>query len=149
MSTYFSKTRLLVHPMASNPPMPKISSQSLSMAKSQNSQNEGKLSILLKLASEGKGPQKDDEGEDQTEYVSEGSLKLGDFYKLYKNHTQSMGNLQSPREAMKKLQLSPSYINPSKKLTKIKLDDFIGKFFGNLKVNFGYSLLQSEEYRSQ
>jgi hypothetical protein len=127
MSSYFSKTRLLIHPFATNPPMPKLSPESMTMTGNigiyTNNKNEGKLSTLLKLASD--VAPLENENMPPIGFGMNSSLSLGDLNSIYFTQTTT-NTLHSPREALKKLKLSPSYIDPNKKLDKIKLDDFIG-----------------------
>ncbi|CAI2364391.1 unnamed protein product [Moneuplotes crassus] len=97
--------------------MPRITSESIQMSQNSNIGDDGKLQTLLKLANE--EPQNA-----SIETSMNKSLSLGDLVHKYQAQN-SFGVPISPREALKKLKLSPSYINPSKKLSRIKLDDFV------------------------
>ena len=129
MSSYFSKTKLLVHPLSNNAAMPRFNSDSFSMSGNSKIDDEGKLSTLLKLTSGQNG--------ETSELPQHSSLippigltgKVGSMSQknlhgsVFQSHSTS--SLMSPREAQKKLKLSPSYINPSKKTENIKLEDFV------------------------
>ena len=129
MSSYFSKTRLLVHPLSNNAAMPRFNSDSFTMSGASRIDDEGKLSTLLKLTS--------GQNTELSEIPHHGTLvppigltgKVGSMSQknlhgsVLQSHSTS--SLMSPREAQKKLKLSPSYINPSKKTESIKLEDFI------------------------
>ena len=119
MSQYFKKTNLLSHPLSPNPPMSRLNSEWATMVQNSKFWKEEKLLTLIKQANK----------ESQIPAIGFGvnnSISLKDIQDLEESKDAKNTKIIE-NESIEKPEILNSYVTPQKILSKIKLDDFVGK----------------------